>query len=88
MQLPEAMRKRISNLMQEKDIKTINAVVNLAGISNSLHDFMIGKAELLQIDTILHICEGFNIQLYEFFQDPLFIDVQYEKPNNNVEDKQ
>ena len=87
MQLPDAMRKRISNLMEERNIKTVNAVTNLAGISNSLHDFMAGKADLLKIDTILHICEAFNIQLYEFFQDPLFIDVQYEKINNNSEDK-
>lgn len=79
MQLPEAMRQRILNLMKEKDIKTINAVTNLAGISNSLNDFMIGKVNLLRIDTILHICEAFNIQLYEFFHDPLFQDIEYEK---------
>ncbi len=79
MQLSDAMRCRIKNLMKENDIKSINAVTNLAGISNTLHDFMQGKVDLLKVDTILHICEAFNIQLYQFFYDPIFDDVQYEK---------
>ena len=79
MQLSEAIRKRILELMKENNIKTINAVTNLAGISNTLNDFMLGKLELLKLDTLLHICEAFNIELYEFFHNPLFKDVQYEK---------
>ena len=79
MQLSEAIRKRILELMKENNIKTINAVTNLAGISNTLNDFMLGKVELLKVDTLLHICEAFNIELYEFFRNPLFKDVQYEK---------
>lgn len=43
MQLSEAIRKRILELMKENNIKTINAVTNLAGISNTLNDFMLGK---------------------------------------------
>ena len=49
--LSDAIRKRIKNLMKENNIKTINSVAKLAGISNSLHDFMSGKSELLQMDT-------------------------------------
>lgn len=79
MQLSEAIRKRIFQLMKENNIKSVNNVANLAGISNALNDFMIGKNKLLKIDTLLHICEAFNIQLYEFFYDPLFENVQYEK---------
>ena len=69
--------------MEENNIKAVNTVANMAGISNSLHDFMSGKSELLQMDTILHICEGFNIQLWEFFKDPLFTDTLYEEEQNN-----
>lgn len=79
MTLPNAIRERIRELMKQKGIKSINAVVNLAGISNTLNDFMIGEVDLPKLDTILHICEGFDIQLYEFFYSPLFKDVQYEK---------
>lgn len=85
MNLSDAIRKRILDLMKQNNIKAINTVANLAGISNSLHDFMSGKAELLQLDTILHICEAFHIQLYEFFYDPLFIDALHEKSNNNLD---
>lgn len=79
MQLPEAIRQRIYELMKQNNIKSINAVTNLAGISNTLHNFMSGDNELIQIDILLHICEAFNIELYEFFYNPLFKDVQYEK---------
>ena len=75
MQLSEAIRKRILELMKENNIKTINAVTNLAGISNTLNDFMLGKVELLKLDTLLHICEAFNITLKDFFDDPLFDEV-------------
>ena len=81
MQVPDAIRKRIKQLMKENNIKSVNAVTNLAGISNTLNDFMLGKVELLKLDTLLHICEAFNIEMYEFFQSPLFKDVQYEKDN-------
>lgn len=78
MQLPEAIRKRIYELMEQNNINSINAVANLAGISNTLHNFMSGNNEFIRIDMLLHICEAFNIELYEFFYSPLFKDVQYE----------
>lgn len=81
MQLSDAIRERILELMKENNIKSINAVTNLAGISNTLNDFMNGVYNLINIDTLLHICEGFNIELYQFFYSPLFKDVQYEKSN-------
>ena len=28
--------------------------------------------ELIKLDTLLHICEGFNITLGEFFTEPMF----------------
>ena len=82
MQLSEAIRKRILELMKENNIKTINAVTNLAGISNTLNDFMLGNVELLKLDTLLHICEAFNIELKDFFNSPVFENVIDEKDNN------
>lgn len=79
MQLSDAVRKRILELMEQNGIKTINSLSNLAGISNTLNNFMLGNISLLKMDTLLHICEAFNIELYEFFYSPLFKDVQYEK---------
>ena len=39
---------------------------------STISTFMSGKTELLKIDTLLHICEGFNITLREFFSDEMF----------------
>ena len=37
---------------------------------------MNGTTELIKLDTLLHVCEGFNITLIEFFSDPTFNDVE------------
>jgi len=79
MYLPDAIRQRILELMELNDVKTINAVSSLAGVSNTLSDFMNGKTEMPRLDTLLHVSEGFNLQLYDFFNSPLFKDVEYEK---------
>lgn len=39
---------------------------------STISTFMSGKTELLKLDTLLHICEGFNITLKEFFDDSSF----------------
>ena len=41
-------------------------------------DFMKGDTKNLRSDTVLHICEAFNITLAEFYSDPLFEDVMAE----------
>jgi len=47
-----------------------------AGISlPTLSDFMKGDTKNLRMDTVLHICEAFNITLSEFYADSLFDDV-------------
>lgn len=39
---------------------------------STISTFMSGKTELLKLDTLLHICEGFGITLGEFFSEPTF----------------
>lgn len=48
---------------------------------STISTFMSGKTELIKIDTLLHICEGFNITLGEFFSSETFDTVEQE--NNN-----
>ena len=75
MQLSDATRKRIYNLLKENNLKLFDlsksAGVSLPTISDSLKN----DTKNLRMDTMLHICEGFNITLQEFFNDPLFDDV-------------
>lgn len=78
MQLSTAIRQRIVNLCIERNI-TLNQLATAAGISYStLSSFLNGQSQDPQISTILHICEGLDIQLYEFFKDDLFLDVIFE----------
>ena len=39
---------------------------------STISTFISGKTELIKLDTLLHICEGFNITLGEFFKDSMF----------------
>lgn len=76
MQLAEATRKRIKQLMKQNNIKKPYDLTKAAGISlPTFSDFMKGDTKNLRMDTMLHICEAFNITLKDFFDDPLFIDV-------------
>ena len=74
----DAIRNRIKGLADERKI-TIHKVSTLAGISHStLSAFMNGVRKDLKSSTILHICEGLDIKLWEFYQDPLFDDIEDE----------
>lgn len=75
MQLSDATRKRINFLLKEKNMKLWD-LSKAAGISlPTISDFLKNDTKNLRMDTMLHICEGFNITLKEFFDDPLFDDV-------------
>jgi len=75
MQLSDATRKRINFLLKEKNMKLWD-LSKAAGISlPTISDFLKNDTKNLRMDTMLHICEGFNITLKEFFDDTLFEDV-------------
>ncbi len=72
MQLSDAIRKRIKYYLRIKNMK-IWDLCKATGIPcSTISTFMSGKTELLKLDTLLHICEGFNITLGEFFTDSIF----------------
>lgn len=76
MLLSEAVRKRIKNLAKEKNI-TLHRLAILSGIPHStLNSFMIGKSNSPKLATLLHICEGFDIELQDFFKDNMFKNVE------------
>lgn len=78
MELSRAVKERIVNLSKSKNI-TLHRLSLDSGISYStLSSFMNGKCKTPNLSTILHICEGLNIDLSEFFQDEIFKDVKDE----------
>ena len=76
MTLSDAVRKRIRYYL-DKNKMSIWALFKASGIPRStLCAFMNGTTELIKLDTLLHVCEGFNITLLEFFDDPIVNDVE------------
>lgn len=72
MLLSDAIRKRINYYLKENNMNTWK-LCKMSGVPcSTISTFMSGKSELLKLDTLLHICNGFNITLSEFFSDPTF----------------
>ena len=72
MKLSDAIRKRIKFYLKEKKMN-VWTLCKMSGIPcSTISTFMSGKTELIKLDTLLHICEGFDITLGEFFTEPMF----------------
>ena len=72
MKLSDAIRKRIKFYLKEKNMN-VWKLCKMSGIPcSTISTFMSGKTELIKLDTLLHICEGFGITLGEFFTDSTF----------------
>jgi len=75
MQLADATRQRINQLLEKNSMKLFD-LSKAAGVSlPTICDFMKNDTKNLRMDTMLHICEAFNITLKNFFDSPLFDEV-------------
>ncbi len=75
MQLADATRQRIKQLLTKNNMKLFD-LSKAAGVSlPTICDFMKNDTKNLRMDTLLHICEAFNITLKDFFDDSLFDEV-------------
>lgn len=72
MKLSNAIRKRIKYYLKQNNMNVWSLCKNSGIPCSTISTFMSGKTELLKIDTLLHICEGFGITLGEFFTDSIF----------------
>lgn len=76
MDLSQAVRIRITNLIEERNIN-VSKLSTMAGISRStLSKFLAGKRKIIRLDMIEYICEGLNMKLKDFFNDPLFDNIE------------
>lgn len=82
MQLSEAIKIRIKQLAGNNNLTLYSLAVNSGIPTSTLNDFFRGKVELPRIDNILHICEGLDMELKDFFDDPIFKDVEFDRPND------
>ena len=76
MLLSDAVRNRIK-FYQKKKGMSLWALFKASGVPMStLAAFMSKRTELIKLDTSLHICEGFEITITEFFEDDVFKEVE------------
>lgn len=74
--LPEAIKLRIIELLDTNNLSAYKLSYK-GGISPSnISDVLRGKVSEPTISTILHICEGANITLKDFFDSKLFDEVE------------
>ena len=76
MTLSNAMRKRINNIFKEKNMNMWKLYKRTGVPMSTLSAFMNGTRDLINLKTLLHICEGFDMKLTDFFNDPLFDNVE------------
>lgn len=78
MKIGSAVRQRILNLCQERNI-TINKLGTICGITRStLGNIVTGRNNSTTIWTIKKICDGLEIDLKTFFDDDLFHNLEQE----------
>lgn len=76
MYLSDAVRERIK-FYQKKKGMSLWSLFKASGVPMStLAAFMSKRTELIKLDTLLHICEGFGITITEFFEDDIFKEVE------------
>lgn len=84
MQLNDAIHKRINYFLNKKGFSLWELYKN-CGVPKSTINALLGteKNKLPRLPTLLHICEGLDTNLKEFFDDPMFINIEDSSEDKN-----
>ena len=75
MKLNEAVARRIDEYCTERNI-TVNKLATLSGvIQSTVNSIFTGRSKNPKLQTIVCLCDGLEISLKEFFDSPLFDDI-------------
>ena len=78
MNAKEAVANRILELCQERDI-AFNSLANISGVSPStVYSMLNNSSKNPGVVSLQKLCDGLNITLREFFDSPLFEDLEQE----------
>lgn len=78
MTLKEAIIRRILNLCDEHGL-TVNKLSTVCGMTQStLNNIVNGRNKSTTTSTVKKICDGLDITIVDFFDDPLFRDLEQE----------
>lgn len=76
MNAKDAVARRIQALCAEKNI-AVNALANQSGVSPStIYSMLNTKSQNPGVVSIQKICDGLGITVREFFDDPIFDDLE------------
>lgn len=78
MQILEAVKKRILELCEEREI-TVNHLCDLSGMpASTVKSILNGKSRDPQISTIVKLCDGLDITIADFFNTETFRSLEQE----------
>ena len=78
MTVGEAVRRRIIELCQERDI-SINKLSSISGVTQStVNNIVSGRNNSATVSTIKKLCDGLGITIGEFFHSDLFTGLEQE----------
>ena len=78
MNIGEAVKERILELCQERDI-SINKLCSMSGVTQStVNNIISGRNRSATVSTVKKLCDGLGIPIEDFFHSPLFRDLEQE----------
>ena len=78
MRIGEAVRLRLLELCQERNI-TLNKLSTICGITQStLNNIISGRNSTTTVSTIQKICDGLEITILQFFSSSVFENLEQE----------
>ena len=78
MNIGEAVKLRILNLCNERKI-TVNKLSTICGLTQStLSNIVSGRNNSTTVSTVKKVCDGLEITIQEFFEDPIFEKLEQE----------
>ena len=78
MRIGDAVKQRIIDLCDKENI-TINKLATISGITQStINNITGGRNNSATISTIKKICDGLEISIKDFFDSPLFDNLEQE----------
>ena len=73
-----AVRERILELCAQRKI-TVNRLATISGVTQStLNNVVSGRNNSVTVSTVKKLCDGLDITLREFFDTPVFDDLEQE----------
>ncbi len=77
MNIQEAVKKRILELADKKGLSVNRIAVNCDMTTSTLQNILNGNTKKSEITTLAKICFGLGVSIKEFFNSPLFDNIEY-----------